>query len=488
MNVLFIPVDDLKPAIAAFGDERAITPNLDRLAERGTIFTNAHCQQAVCAPSRVSMLTGLYADTTKVWDLRTKFRDHLPDVVTLPQTFKNNGYMSVGIGKVFDPRSTDRGLDTRSWSEPYAQVQSPAQSTFGFREPNVIRQVEIAKTSPDWPDGWKQQLRFAFPDGQPVTDAADVPDEAYEDGLVADVAGARLREFAASDEPFFFAVGFKKPHLPFNAPLKYWQLYDRDEFELATSRHAPEGAPEYASQPGWELRNGIYDVGGIGFEGDLPDDLQRELIHGYYAATSFIDAQVGELLDTLDQTGLAETTIIVLWGDHGFHLGDHGMWCKHTNYEQATRSPLIIVDPRHEGGIVNASPVELVDVFPTLVELADVEHEGTLHGDSLVPILTGEADAVSDFALSQFPRGGRDGEDKMGYAYRTDRYRLVRWRAQNSRELGEIDGPVVAVELYDYEADPLETRNLADDPAYADIRRDLEAMADAYRQEAGYRE
>ncbi len=482
MNVLFIAVDDLKPLIGAFGDEKAVTPNMDRLAAKGAAFTNAHCQQAVCAPSRVSLLTGLRPDTTKVWDLKTEFRAALPDVVTLPQRFKMSGYQSVGMGKIYDPRSAGgrRSMDAVSWSEPFLKVDAPADDTFGYRDPAVVAHVAEAKQSPDWPRGYGKQLDFAFPDGKPATDKADVPDEAYEDGAMTEVAKQRLAGFAKSGESFFLAVGFKKPHLPFNAPAKYWDLYDRDSFELATVTAAPEGAPDYAPQPGWELRSN-YDVVD---EGPIPEAKQRELIHGYYAATSYIDAQVGELLDTLEAEGLAENTLIVLWGDHGWHLGDHDIWCKHTNYEQATRSPLIVVDPRLTGGLRNASPVELVDVFPTLLDLAGIEHDGPLHGASLAPILRGDAQRVKEVAVSQYPRGG-GGNARMGYAYRTDRYRLVRWREQNAKRDGETNGPINAVELYDYEVDPLETRNLADDPDYADVRAELEALADEHRTTMG---
>ena len=370
-NVLFIAVDDLKPAIGAFGDAAAVTPNIDALSARGTVFLNAHCQQAVCGPSRVSLLTGLRPDTTKVWDLKTEMRDELPGVVTLPQAFKNAGYASVGMGKIYDPRSAGgrRSMDRASWSEPFVQVDAPADDTYGYRDPEVVGRVEAMKAAGDLPRGYNKQLKIVFPDGKPATDAADVPDEAYFDGALTEVAKERLSGFAGSGEPFFLAVGFKKPHLPFNAPQRYWDLYEREAFELAGVTSAPAGAPEWAPQPGWELRSN-YDVPA---DGPISEDKQRELIHGYYAATSYIDAQVGELVEALDAEGLAENTIVVLWGDHGWHLGDHDIWCKHTNYEQSTRSPLLFVAPGIDGQPAeNASPVEFVDVYPTLLDLAGI--------------------------------------------------------------------------------------------------------------------
>jgi arylsulfatase A-like enzyme len=478
-NVLFIAVDDLKPAIGAFGDPHAVTPYLDRLAARGTIFLNAHCQQAVCAPSRVSVLTGLRPDKTRVWDLKTRFRDRLPDVVTLPQRFRLDGYHTLGIGKIFDPRSADSKaqMDADSWSEPYNWQTAPAEATFGFRNPAVVEQVRRRKAEPEpMPDGWRPQIRAVFgAAGMPPTDRAAVPDTDYEDGMFAQMAVDRLAELSRGDQPFFLAVGFKKPHLPFAAPEKYWQLHDPDTLPLAEVRDPPLGAPDYAPQHGWELR-AVYDVPK---QGPLSEPLQRELVHGYYAAVSFIDAQIGRLLDGLDQHGLTDNTIIVLWGDHGFHLGDHAIWCKHTTYEQATRSPLLIVDPRrdHAGGRVT-TPVELLDIFPTLLELAGQDPAGhgphALQGTSLLPLLQAPEGSVKAVAVSQYPRRNERGTFE-GYAFRDERYRYVQWRAMD-RRAGDPLGPIVAEELYDYSTDPRETRSLigsAEHRAAADRLRQI---------------
>ncbi|MEO0963992.1 MAG: sulfatase [Planctomycetota bacterium] len=471
--MLFISVDDLKPSIGSFGDEIAVTPNMDRLAAKGTAFTNAHCQQAICSPSRVSLLTGLRPDATRVWDLQTKFRDTIPDVVTLPQRFREAGYHTVGIGgKIFHGHQDNN--DDASWSEPFTRVVSPASPTWGYLEPRLVAEVERNRSKySELPRGRKQQLNALFPDKRPPTERMDVADNAYSDGVVTDEAVRRMPELAASDQPFFLAVGYDKPHLPFIAPEKYWQLYDAEALPLAEVTEAPSGAPGFAAQPGWELRGGY----NVPQEGPIPVDLQRELIHGYYACVSYVDAQVGRLLDALEENGLADNTIVVFWGDHGFHLGDHAIWCKHTNYEQATRSPLIFAAPGVgvEGATAEA-PVEFVDVYPTMLDLAGIPVHDALHGTSLVPMMEDPSASVKPAAISQYPRGGGNSQ-RMGYAYRTDRYRLVIWRAMNFKA-GETTGPIVATELYDYEVDPLETRNLAEDPGYASVRSELESLAE----------
>ncbi|MEM6856142.1 MAG: sulfatase-like hydrolase/transferase, partial [Planctomycetota bacterium] len=220
-NILFISVDDLKPSIGAFGDQVAITPHIDRLAARGTAFTNAHCQQAVCSPSRISLLTGLRPDATRVWDLQTRFRDTIPDVVTLPQRFREAGYHTVGIGgKIFHGRRDNN--DEASWSEPFTHVESPSSRAMGYLDPEVVAEVERNRSNyAELPRGWKQQLDALFPNKRPPTERADVADNAYNDGVVTDTAVRRMAELAAKDQPFFLAVGFDKPHLPFIAPEKY---------------------------------------------------------------------------------------------------------------------------------------------------------------------------------------------------------------------------------------------------------------------------
>lgn len=476
LNVLFIAVDDLKPMLGCYGQQQILSPNIDRLASQGTVFLNAQCQQAVCAPSRASLLTGLRPDTTKVWDLKTRIRDHLPDVVTLPQHFKQQGYESVGTGKIFDPRSADgqKKMDVVSWSRPYIHPDSPADETYGYRDPAFVEKILAAKANAKSKKelAWDAMLSKV---GKIPTDIADVPDNAYYDGAMADLSVELIQELSAAGEPFFLAVGFKKPHLPFNAPQKYWDLYDRSQLELASNVEMPTGSPAFHFQPGWELRN--YSM--VPKKGRLDEDFRRELVHGYYACVSYIDAQIGKLLDALSAAGVTENTVIVLWGDHGWHLGDHSIWCKHTNFEQATRSPLIIVSPQvgRKNNKTN-SPVEFVDVYPTLCELAGLPVPAGLHGASLTPLMNDPAASVKSTAVSQYPRHVKDGE-VMGYSHRDERYRYIEWLKMDYRG-GETTGPIVARELYDYEKDPTETKNLVDDPAYADVLSRMEQLAADY--------
>ncbi len=455
-NILFIAIDDLKPTIGAYS-ETLPTPAMDRIAAQGTTFLNAHCQQAVCGPSRASVMTGKYPDFTRVWNLKTKIRDIHPNILTLSQHFKNNGYYAVGMGKIYDPRSVDKGGDTRSWSNPYTQTwhlnYNPVTGKpTGHYHNAKSKQIAAKLGNSKWNALNKKLFKS---DAWPVVEAEAVPDDAYDDGAIAAHAVTTLTELARKKQPFFLAVGFKKPHLPFVAPKKYWDLFDPQAIELAPYQQAPSGAPSYALHNSSELRS----YNGIPPKGSIDEATQRKLIHGYYACVAYIDAQIGKILDQLDQLGLAENTIIALWGDHGWHLGDHGLWCKHTNYEQATRVPLIISKP---GGNAQTTrmPAELTDLFPTLCELAGIQIPDTLDGTSLAPSIHNKKNLTRKFAISQFPRG-----KKMGYALRNERYRFVAWFETGGT--GAKPGQrITATELYDYATDPLEQRNLSKDPKY----------------------
>jgi len=440
-NVLFIAVDDLKPMMGCYGDSLIKTPNLDQLAKMGVVFTNAHCQQAVCAPSRASILTGKRPDYTKIYDLKTLIRDKNPQIKTLPQYFKENGYTTAAVGKVFDVRSVDSQHDSVSWTIPYEPVKG-ANSRGG---------------------GYVYETRRVS------TEAPDVVDSLTLDGRVVQRSASLLRDMAGKDAPFFLAVGFHKPHLPFVAPKKYWDMYKRSDFKVHPFQEHAKGAPDFAYQPGWEIRSIYEDVPKTE---KIPEAKQLELIHGYYACVSFIDQQIGLLLKQLDELGLRENTIIVLWGDHGWHLGDHDMWCKHSNYEQATRSPLIISFGDKYKGISHA-PTEFVDVFPSICDLAGVSAPNDLDGTSLVPVMTGEQEKVKDYAVSQFHRNG----NLMGYAFRNERYRYIVWLKSKFKkdEIGPFnEDRVVARELYDYQKDPMETVNVVDQKEYQAIRKEWE--------------
>ena len=429
LNVLFIAVDDLRPELGCYGVPVIQSPNIDALARKGVVFDNAFCQQAVCSPSRTSLLTGLRPDTTKVWDLSTHFRKALPDVVTLPQYFKNNGYFTEAMGKIFH-----HGLDDPpSWSVPTAFPLAPHGAG--------PRQVD--------PDG--PIVELSAKGRGPVIEKVAGPDNCLHDGELADMAVAALQSLKTNRQPFFLGVGFIKPHLPFNCPTKYWDLYDPEKIPMAPNPFYPKGAPKYAIPPGGELRS----YSGVPAGWPLPDDFARKLKHGYYACVSYVDAQVGKVLAELDRQGLRSNTIVILWGDHGWKLGEHQAWVKHTNVENDTRAPLIISYPgmstagKHADGLV-----EFVDIYPTLAELAGLPTPKNLEGISFKPLLDDPQKPWKTAAFSQFPRG----KSLMGYTMRTDRYRYTTWVARKDHT--KVD----AVELYDHQNDPQENTNISGNP------------------------
>ena len=458
-NVLMIAVDDLRPDLGCYGHAEAKTPHIDALAQRGMVFRRAYCQQAVCSPSRTSLLTGLRPDATKVYDLVTHFRSTVPDVVTLPQHFKDRGYYTVGMGKIYHG-----GLDdAKSWSEPHKNGGAP-----GYILPENVERIAAGR----------EQAKAAGKKGKALNrsgrgaafEAADVPDNAYHDGSLADMAVAKLRELngaelKAKDQPFFLAVGFLKPHLPFNAPKKYFDLYDPAALKLATNPFRPKDAPPFAITDFGELR--AYH--GIPKEGPVDEALARQLVHAYRAATSYTDANIGRVLAELDRLDLRDDTIVVLWGDHGWKLGEHAGWCKHTCVENDTRSTLIVSAPGTKAvGQPTDRLVEFVDIYPTLCDLAGLPLPAHLEGTSFRPLLDEPARDWKTAAFSQYPRT-HEGQQLMGYAMRTDRYRYVEWRDRKS-------GAVAAQELYDHQSDPAENENLAPQAASKDVLAKLSAQ------------
>lgn len=425
-NVLMICVDDLKPTLGCYGDGTAQTPNIDRLAKRGVLFEKAFCNQAVCSPSRNSLMTGLRPQTLGIYELTTHFRKAVPDAITMTQHFMAEGYKAEGLGKIYHVGHGNID-DAASWSvpswKPKAKTYVNAEST------------DVTRPSRSGGDrGW-------------ATESAETADETYADGQVAREAVKRLQAAAKTPEqPFFLAVGFIRPHLPFVAPKKYWDLYDPAKLPMPQVKEAPLGAPAYAGQPGGELRQ----YSDMPPKGPIDDTQTRRLIHGYYAATSYMDAQMGRVLEALDASGFAENTIIILWGDHGWHLGDHSMWCKHTNYEQAARIPVIIAAPGASGGVKTSSLIETVDIYPTLSELAGLPAPEGLEGKSFATVVKDPSKTTRDSVIHVYPRN-----NLLGRAIRTDRYRFVEWKKVGSGETPD------ALELYDYQEDPLETKNLA---------------------------
>ena len=432
-NVLFIPVDDMRPQLGCFGHGRMISPNIDRMAAEGTAFLRTHCQQAVCAPSRASLLSGLRPDSTRVWDLQTPLHTTRPEIETLPRHFKANGYTTISLGKVYHHRVKD---DPDGWSEtPWGGTNN----THGSQE---LRREREEANKADRAAGRRQSWRG------PAYEALDVPDEHFGDGALTVRAIEDMQRLSQTPEPFFLAVGYHRPHLPFACPQKYWDMYPEDTIDLADNPFAPKDCPPIALHNWGELRQ-YFD---IPKEGPLSDEMARTLIRGYYACCTFIDTQVGMLLDELERLGLREDTIVCLWGDHGWQLGEHGLWCKHSNFETSTHSPLVISAPGQQvTGQGTDALCEFVDIYPTLSDLAGLERPAHLEGTSLVPLLHDPAREWKRAAFSQYPRGG----GVMGYSMRTDRYRYTEWKAERGA------GEVVATELYDHEADPAENVNTA---------------------------
>jgi arylsulfatase A-like enzyme len=438
-NVLFIAVDDLRPALGCYGDPLAQSPHIDQLAKSSRVFQRAYVQQAVCGASRASMLTGRLPDQIRVWHNRHLFRDTLPNGVTLPQLFKNNGYHAQGLGKVFSGQEDEE--DPASWTVP------------------------VTLRGKGWRNSISEDTEKRSGKGAPV-EAADVADDDYPDGKLADLAIETLQRLQGQQTPFFLAVGFFKPHLPFNAPKKYWDLYDPASFDFAEPPQSLADAPELAYHTHREL--GGYR--GIPKDERVSAAQSRQLRHGYYACVSYVDAQVGKLLGALERLGLQENTIVVLWGDHGFALGEEARWCKGTNFELDTRVPLMIRTPKlNSPGVASESLVEATDIYPTLAELAGLTPPDDLAGRSMVPVLNDPAESIRDHALSQFPRPWKkQGQDFMGYSIRTPRHRYTRWVQWPSRQ-------TFSEELYDYAATQ---GNVAEHPEYVEDRDQLRQQMD----------
>jgi len=465
-NVLFIAVDDLRPQLGCYGHKRILSPHIDRLASRGLLFQRAYCQQAVCGATRASLLSGLRPDSSKVHGNSPPLATVHTDLLTLPKHFRRNGYETVSLSKIYHHRGRD---DPGGWSRPewspkgnwvgrgYLSEKGKAVCRQEAERIGKLRDRALQKAK-DRKDAARIRQRFRTGLGPPI-DCADVPDNAYPDGVTADRAVEELRRL--KDQPFFLAVGFVKPHLPFNAPKKYWDLYRRSEIKLADNPFAPKGAPKLALTNWGELRNYV----GVPKSGPVGDDQARELIHGYHACVSYTDALVGRVIDELDRLGLRQRTVIILWGDHGWKLGEHAMWCKHTNFELDTRVPMILSAPgQKSAGRRTDALVEFVDIYPTLCELCGLEMPKHCEGTSMVPLLGDPARKWKSAAFSQYPRGRI-----MGYSMRTGRWRYTEWVERKT-------GKAVARELYDHKNDPAENVNVAARAENAETLKELSAM------------
>jgi len=507
-NVLFIAFDDLRTELGCYGSEVVKSPNIDALASQGVTFNRAYCQQAICGPSRASIMTGAYPETINVIDLFQNFRLNRPEINTIPQQFLKYGYETVYLGKIFHPNENDEEM---SWSrKPVIAERSPdAPKTVGgyaLKESQQIYNENKAKLVAQYGQELIEKNWLAK---GPSYECADVPDDTYEDGHNTTSAIATLKELTQNEgKPWFLALGFHKPHLDWIAPKKYWDMYNEDALPIATQVNPPKDGAAIGLSESLEVRVGA----SVPKEGDFSPELQRTLRHAYYACTSYVDAQVGKMMEALKESGELDNTIIVLWSDHGFNLGEMGYWGKATNYEMATRVPFIIVAPGITDkvkGQKSDALVGLIDVFPTLCDLAGLEKPAELQGNSLVPVLKNPNAEWKDAAFSLFPTPALrewaarpftapfrksffgpliekieakitaqmgDNWDRnayenfvMGYAMRTDRYRVVVWK--DRRRPNETP---LFVEIYDHKLDPDETVNIAKD--HPELEKELLAQ------------
>ena len=450
-NVLFIAVDDLRPELGCYGNTVIKTPNFDRLAQRGMVFNRAYCQQSICSPSRASIMTGKRPDATRVWDLETHFRAALPNAKTVAQFFKEHGYFSQAMGKIFHGGFDDEP----SWSTPWMTPKAPTYA----KEPTAADKVKE--------DAKNKGKGVAF-------EAGEVADDFYTDGKTSRLAAQTIAELNKKGQPFFLAVGFSKPHLPFVSPKKYWDLYDPAKIP-DTASPFPVGAPAYAGDSDSGEFRAYINVPAKDKKlarTPLPPAFASQVRHGYYAAVSYTDANLGILLDALEKEGIADNTVIVLWGDHGWKLGDHEEWGKHTNFEVDARVPLIFSYPGQKtAGQKSNSLVEFVDVYPTLVDLCGLP-KPDVDGVSLKPVLENPTVTVKPVAISQYPKSagiakkegakGTAKRDVMGYSIRDDRWRLTLWRSL-------ADNTIVDTELYDLVNAPTSPENLANKPENKDV-------------------
>eukprot|EP00752_Nemacystus_decipiens_P015241 g13574.t1 len=444
-NVLFIAIDDLRPELGCYGSPVAVTPNLDKLASEGLLFKRAYCNFAVCGASRASMLSGMYPLHRKRFtSYKTFLQRDAPGAKTLPQVFKEAGYTTISNGKIFHhPSDTEK----RSWSEP-------AWKPKGGKERGINAQLP------------ETNAKLSERGRGYIVEKADVPDNAYGDGKLAEKVIADLGRLKEAGKPFFLTCGFIKPHLPFYAPAKYWDLYDEDKLALAENRYRPKNAPDdLTGSTEWAS----YYLGEMEPNSDI---WHQTMKHGYLACTSYIDKLVGDVLAELDKQGLADNTIVVVWGDHGFHLGEHNFWSKHNTMDHSTRVPLIIrlpgsMQPKASAGVKTNAMVESVDIFPTLCALAGLSVPDTVQGKAFTPLFE-SPDA--DHRSSIYTRRG------SGDTVITDQFAYTRYLDRHGKVTGEM--------LYDHSIDPGENNNVADAAGYVPNVRHLSELLTKRMEEA----
>ena len=437
-NVLFIAVDDLRPQLGCYGHKQMISPNIDRLSSEGVTFLRSYCQVPVCGASRASLLTGVRPTANRFLGYNTWAAKDLPGALSLAKHFKNHGYHTISNGKVFHHSNDCRD----GWSETPWRPRGPWQNYMLENSKNLARKNQRGKG--------------------PAYENADVPDSAYFDGMVADKGISDLRRLKNMNRQFFLALGFFKPHLPFNAPKKYWDFYKRDEIDLADNPFRPKGAPDAALHNWGELRA----YSGIPKKGRLPESMARALVHGYYACVSYTDAQIGRVLTELENLGLRDNTVVILWGDHGWNLGEHGLWCKHCNFETSLHSPLIVTAPGVKGGRKSNALTEYLDIYPSLCELCELPLPKHVQGKSFVPLLKNPGRPWKKAVFSRYFNGD---------SVKTDRYRYTEWRRK--------DGTRYARMLYDHKADPFENVNISEKPENKELNAKFSEMLKKIREQ-----
>lgn len=422
MNILFIAVDDLRPELNFYGASQIKSPNLDELASTSTVFQRAYCNIPVCGASRASFLTGLRPTRHRFLDFKTKKDDEVPNIVSLPMTFKQNGFTTISNGKIYHHANDDN----KAWDEIW-------QPDGNIRDYLTTENIQL-NLDEDAIRGYPYEM-------------AEVSDSSYFDGRIANKGIEDLRKLKNKKQAFFLALGFMKPHLPFNAPAKYWDMYDSQAIKLPDNYIQPESTPSVAYHNSGELR-AYY---GVPKEGDLSNEMALKMLHGYYACVSYVDAQIGRVLDELKNLGLDKNTIIVLWGDHGYNLGDHKMWCKHSTFSSSMRTPLVVKVPGLTKGEITQEITEYIDIYPTLCELAGIKNPSHVEGESFVSLLKSKK-RNKNYAISKY---------NNAVALITDEYVYSEWTKD--------DGIPYARMLFDAKNDPLELYNLAEKEDYQEI-------------------
>jgi len=429
-NILFIAVDDLRPELGCYGESHIKSPNIDQLASEGTRFDRSYCNIPVCGASRASLMSGLRPARNRFLTYYTWADKDAPGITTLPKHFRDHGYTTISNGKIFH-HETDA---SDSWDE----IWHPESSSPSWRDYVLAENIEADTAN---------NAR-----GAPV-ERADVEDTQYKDGKTARKVMGDLKKLKESGKPFFLAAGFLKPHLPFNAPEKYWALYD-GRVTLPNNNYPPENAPKESLHNFGELRS----YSGVPKQGPVTDEMALELIHGYYACVSYTDAQIGLILDALEELELEESTIVILWGDHGWNLREHGLWCKHCNYETSLHTPLILKVPGTKQVKSTKEIVEYVDIYPTLCELAGLELPEHLQGTSFKDLLFQENATSDGVAVCQW---------YAGITTIRDSYFYTEWVNDEDQEYARM--------LYDHQVDPEENVNISELEKNQEVIRDLSA-------------